>query len=700
MHIREFSVKNFRAISSVKLSNLGEVVIIAGPNGCGKSCILDAIRLLKSVYGGYSQNEWQNWFGEFQINFHGRQSELLSLFQDKSSPLEISGKFVLTEDEKSYLLENVKELLTDQIWREVSPETANLRSAREIALAANLRTHSSVVDSRVNEALPVLLHEIRKGILSGSLRIQTDGKAVTTPSRLLELIFSTYDPQNIGIIDYHGANRNYNREQVGGINLNIESSEEQLRQHALYNYTNKYHNLKTEMASSFIRQLISQESGNQKDKTDSLTETLKELFTTFFPGKEFLGPQPTASGVILFPVRTPSGSSHDINDLSSGEKEVLYGYLRLRNSAPRNSVLLLDEPELHLNPRLIRGLAGFYHKHLSKALNNQLWMITHSDTLIRETVGKESFRVFHMQPAGSPPLPNQVIEVSAQKDIEQIVIDLVGDLAAYRPGAKIVIFEGGGDTDFDVRMVSSLFPEFSAIVNPISAGNKQRVAELYSLLDKAKDAGSLPVRFYSINDSDGELPAPSKNTGPTFTWNVYHIENYLLEPKFIHKVLSDVNLATKSVSSPDCIESELLSCAKETISSLVLHQIKARINSTLLSFIDINIDPKSSPLAPAFLEAAERAKNKITNSFTSTLSLTELASLERLTIENLNTALEDGSWKTKFRGRDILKRFIGRHGSGMKYEPFRDLIIARMKDAGHQPDGMKIIINKIMEEKI
>ena len=45
-------------------------------------------------------------------------------------------------------------------------------------------------------------------------------------------------------------------------------------------------------------------------------------------------------------------------------KEVLFGYLRLRNSAPKYSVVLLDEPELHLNPALVRGLPQFYHRHL------------------------------------------------------------------------------------------------------------------------------------------------------------------------------------------------------------------------------------------------------------------------------------------------------------------------------------------------
>jgi AAA15 family ATPase/GTPase len=46
------SIENFRAISNVEITGLEDVVVIAGPNGCGKSCVLGAIRLLKSVYGG------------------------------------------------------------------------------------------------------------------------------------------------------------------------------------------------------------------------------------------------------------------------------------------------------------------------------------------------------------------------------------------------------------------------------------------------------------------------------------------------------------------------------------------------------------------------------------------------------------------------------------------------------------------------
>lgn len=81
------------------------------------------------------------------------------------------------------------------------------------------------------------------------------------------------------------------------------------------------------MASAYTMHLIAKAKNPQLPSDDELTDSLKELFATFFPGKIFNGPQPTEEGKLLFPVQLPDGSEHDIDDLSSGEKEVLYGYL-------------------------------------------------------------------------------------------------------------------------------------------------------------------------------------------------------------------------------------------------------------------------------------------------------------------------------------------------------------------------------------
>ena len=78
MKIETLKISNVRGIKEVTLDSLGSMVIIAGQNGSGKSCIFDAIRLLKSVYGGYQANEWQQWMGEFQISLTNRSSDFMN----------------------------------------------------------------------------------------------------------------------------------------------------------------------------------------------------------------------------------------------------------------------------------------------------------------------------------------------------------------------------------------------------------------------------------------------------------------------------------------------------------------------------------------------------------------------------------------------------------------------------------------------
>lgn len=699
MRIKGVRISNFRAITSLSLNDLRDTVVIAGPNGCGKSCLFDAIRLLKSAYGGYQPNEWHQWFGEFQLNVNQSSAGWLSLLQDTTKPLEISVDFQLSEAERSYLKTHAEILLNDQAWRELVPELASWRYIGSAPLASNMRVHEPRIQQLTRERLPQLIAVLEHDTHTGRLVVSGGARSVNTfPSLLLELLFGRYDPQNIGIIDYHSANRNYTREQIGGINLNIESSEERMRQHALYNSAGKYSNLKSEMAGSYIRQLLGKEACSDVAVDQSLSTTLQELFATFFPGKEFLGPQPTNDGRLLFPVRTPKGE-HDIDELSSGEKEVLYGYLRLRNAAPRNSVLLIDEPELHLNPRLVNGLASFYHKHLGKPLNTQLWLVTHSDTFIREALGQDGFSVFHMQPAGQYEGDNQITTVEVAADLDRLVMELVGDLAAYRPGAKIVVFEGDSESEFDVRMVSTLFPDFQSKINSISGGNKQRVAQLYELLEEARKAGHIPGRFYAVTDADGELAEPTPNT-TRYRWDVYHIENYLLVPAYILQVLRDLNVAAPAVDTEVKILAVLRECAFKTVKELVSHKLRVSINQALVSCLDFRFDPHRDDVATAFGEALARSKARINERIDVTFSASALAQKEEEFRLSTAQDLEGETWMRTFRGRDVLKRFVAAHGAGLAYEPFRELIISRMRDADYQPPGMAQVVNAILADGI
>jgi hypothetical protein len=697
VRIANLVVSNFKALTRLELASLEDTVVIAGPNGCGKSCVYDAIRLVKSAYGGYQPNEWHNWFGEFQININQSAANWFVLFQDRTRSLDIAADFALSAPELAYLNAEGERILREKIWKEVAPELASWRSLGAMPLATNLRVHEPRVLKRVEREWPLVQEELSKPIHSARLVVTKAGEAGTSASRVLELVFSLYDPQHLGIIDYHGATRHYGREQVGGINLSIEGSEERLRQHALYNYSNKYANLKTEMATSYIRYLLARAADTTTTPDTTLSDTLKELFSTFFPGKHFLGALPTKSGGMHFPVLTPSGAQHDIDDLSAGEKEVLYGYLRLRNSAPQHSVLLIDEPELHLNPRLVSGLATFYHRHVGQALNNQLWLVTHSDTLIRDAVGQPGFSVFHLQPPGQYEGSHQVSPVLVAKDLDRLIVDLVGDLAAYRPGAKIVIFEGGGESDFDSQMTCMLFPTFQARINAVSGGNKRRVSDLYEILERASSAGQIPGRFFAICDSDSFVDENAQAPQPTrFQWDVYHIENYLLQPTFILSALKRIQPRSNDSMTEGEVVASLVECARETIPRLVTIRLRALANTELMRAVNLAFDPERSDVADALSEAIERSHARIAVALQSRLSKVQLRALEAEYTAEANAQLEAGSWRMRFRGRDVLKRFASRHVQGSSYEVFRNIVLGQMRDASFEPPGMARVVNSIL----
>ncbi|MDP1738281.1 MAG: AAA family ATPase [Caulobacter sp.] len=692
MRIDEIEVKNFRGIRELSLRDLQSTIVIAGANGSGKSCIFDAIRLLKSAYGGYQQNEWHHWMAEFQINFANNAEAFRTFFQDQSKPLSIKCIFRLHPKEREYLEQNGEELVRNSIWRLIAPEMYGWSSDRAAPMAAQYRDREPEVAALTRTQLAAMLSELSQDTVTGHLWGNSGSAIHFSPSKALEIIFSSFFPGRLGLIDYHGAQRMYTREQVSNVNLDLTAQTQQNKNHALYNYSNKYGSVKTEMASSFIKELLAKEAGVDFDSQNTITKTLKELFSTFFPDKEFLGLKPTIDGGLSFPVRTSSGAIHDLNELSAGEKEVLYGYLRIRNSAPCYSIILIDEPELHLNPRLVRGLPQFYHQHLGVALDNQIWLVTHSDTLLREVVGRPEYSVYHMVGASLDKSTPQIVPITMGEAAQRALISLVGDIAAYRPGKKVVIFEGGGDSEFDVQFTTRLFPELSEQVNVISGGNKLRVRELHDVLDAAQKLGSIPFRTYSITDQDSE-----KNeyvTSPRFKWDVYHVENYLLEAEFIKIVLLELGDISTTMTT-EKIYDKLRKAASSTLKGLIRHELTEYVNNEIISSLNLSFDPKRNDVAKAIGEAMARSFSQLEAASNDKLTDAILVGRESSLRSKLEADLATDAWRRTFRGRDVLKAFA-KTNCKASYEVLRNLTIARMSDAGFKPAGMKIVVDQII----
>jgi hypothetical protein len=463
----------------------------------------------------------------------------------------------------------------------------------------------------------------------------------------------------------------------------------------LYNWQAKYQNVKTELATSYLRNIIARDSG-EGDPGDDLNETWKELFKTFFPDKTYEGVRPQAHGSLEFPVRLRTGEVHDIDELSSGEKEILYGYLKLKNSTPGRSVILLDEPELHLNPSLLQGFADFYYRHLGVAQNNQLWLVTHSDTLLRQSVGNVNYRVYQMVPAtAADSMDNQAVEILKDDDVERVTIELVGDLASYRPHGKVVILEGRSENGFDVNMVRRLFPEFAQRVNLVSGGNKLRVRDLYTALREAASQAGIRNRFFAIVDKDSEA-AMDINTGASeFTWDSYHIENYLLDPGSIRRASQTLLTGADQFSSDYDVLDALRDCARELVDSLVLERLQADVNDALIAAISIKGPPDTTSPAKDILPSIKGSVERVSTTG-SGLTLDNLSQKAEAHRAVLQGALESAEWLKEFPGRLVLRRFAGKYlSSKIDSLMFSNLVLDKMVERSVKPEPMKVILNQI-----
>jgi hypothetical protein len=326
-------------------------------------------------------------------------------------------------------------------------------------------------------------------------------------------------------------------------------------------------------------------------------------------------------------------------------------------------------------------------------------MVTHSDALLRQAVGNANYKVFHMMSAAAAPIDaNQAVEVFVEDDVDRVAMDLVGDLATYRPHGKVVVLEGGDSSDepggFDVNMIERLFPDFAKRVNLISGGNKSRVRDLYRTLRRSDIRDAVRSRFFAIVDKDSSPQEAADSRISEFTWDHYHIENYLMDAPAIRAAVRSLTGADP-YGSDDEVVADLRSCAQELIDGLVLERMQDEINSEFRAAMCIAANPNttapSTDLAPSIAGSASRIA-----ALAERLDADELQKREQTYRNALEQALSDNSWIAKFPGRPILRHFTDKRlGGRIQAGLFMMAILDKMAESSTAPAGMKTILDQI-----
>jgi predicted ATPase len=257
-----------------------------------------------------------------------------------------------------------------------------------------------------------------------------------------------------------------------------------------------------------------------------------------------------------------SNSSREVDygNLSSGERLVLLVLLwqfEQRNNSKRG-IILLDEPDAHLNPSLVKEIIDMIKTKLVKELGLQVIMTTHNPTTI-SFVPAECLFVLENEPPKFKPIIHPV-----KNKLEAINI-LSGNLVYVNEPFAVAFVEGDKDKQFynlaakrlnDTGKISMqiVFKVHGTGTKPALSG----CSEVKSLVEKMTEADKIePLSqfVFGLIDGDNNKSPELKNLKAL---KRYSIENYIFDPIHLFLCLHYIYMQYKT--TPDSML-DLKDCA-------------------------------------------------------------------------------------------------------------------------------------------
>ena len=254
-----------------------------------------------------------------------------------------------------------------------------------------------------------------------------------------------------------------------------------------------------------------------------------------------------------------------------------------------------------------------------------------------------------------------------------------------------MIFEGGGNTEFDVRVTSTLFPAERERLNFLSAGGRSQGAAMHEAVKVADAASDIKRKIFSVTDKDSDADTSVDNVY-RFSWDRYHIENYLLDFACIATVSG--RILAKNITDKD-VERDLKALAEETMGPLVRHELMKFVRRSFGDLLSVKVDPHLADLATPIHKHVTEIEVKLRDVTDSTITLDHLRTLEADARKRYTKDLASGDWIKSFKGRDILKQYCEKRLIVVQYDALVNLVLDEMVLNGVKPSGMSDVMTKI-----
>ena len=158
--------------------------------------------------------------------------------------------------------------------------------------------------------------------------------------------------------------------------------------------TNLIKDIPSYIATKMISAMLKNKNEKVGDVQKKVFDEINEIFENLSIDVKVEDISQDGRNITLF--TNSSGDEFDINELSSGEKQLFLRTLAIKMLNPENSIILIDEPELSLHPKWQQRIVDVYKK-IGK--NNQIIIATHSPHILG-SVRKENIMLLDKDDKG------------------------------------------------------------------------------------------------------------------------------------------------------------------------------------------------------------------------------------------------------------------------------------------------------------
>src|ERR1700722_661098 len=532
MRLQHLSVRNFRALEDISVTFRGLADVIVGPNAVGKTTILEAIRLTKAILAPRIANEGQQALISLgAISPHlPQQINFAALARNPKAPLVIACRYELTQAEVDKLDAMLLEIVNLVV--QSRPGLAGQDRLALVQFLSSAQGQAAVADANnfvVTNLTPV--KSSKTCTLQLTYDPQTQNFSGLEPlSQLVVAALEGNLPPNQTLFSYFPADRAMPTGEVA-IQLGAPDVAAQLASYNSQPQT-KFHRLKTTIINSYLLN-----SGNAA----GIREDIRKIFSHLMKERDLLDLTINSFGLVSVQVKDiATGQTFDLDSMSSGEKGLILMFLLIGRSVAEGGIILIDEPELHLNPAVCKILLPFLIDEYLKPQHLHAIICSHSPEILGVAFDRSDCSLHHLQ---SKTVISQILPED-KKEVFDALRRLGTSTSDVLFSKGSIFVEGEDDIDILDAGFASILQGYK-VTQLQGRGNVEREIPNLQKAEKRGEVDTLKCFIFDLDDAPTHLA--STPMVRVCQWARRSIENYLISEKVIYDLLRDDGISGEKI---------------------------------------------------------------------------------------------------------------------------------------------------------